>query len=32
MRDGMFVFDQVVHMYDNKPSNMGPTATRSARA
>lgn len=31
MKDGMFVLDQVVHMYDNKASNMGPNGDRVAR-
>ncbi|PFG56916.1 hypothetical protein ATK36_0452 [Amycolatopsis sulphurea] len=31
MRDGMFVFDNVVHMYDNKPSNIGPRGEQVAR-
>lgn len=30
MRDGMFVLDQVVHMYDNKPSNIGPNGAHTA--
>lgn len=31
MRDGMFILDNVVHMYDNKPSNMGPNGAAVAR-
>lgn len=31
MKDGMFVFDNVVHMYDNKASNMGPNGDKTAR-
>ena len=32
MKDGMFVFDQVVHMYDNKPSNMGPNGDKVVKS
>lgn len=32
MRDGMFILDQVVHMYDNKPSNMLPRGDKVARS
>lgn len=32
MKDGMFVFDNVVHMYDNKPTNMGPNGEKVARS
>ena len=31
MKDGMFVFDQVVHMYDNRPSNVGKNGDKVVR-
>ncbi|KAA0086995.1 amidohydrolase [Mycolicibacterium sp. P9-64] len=31
MRDGMFVFDNVIHMYDNKPDNLNPSGQLTAR-
>ena len=30
MKDGMFVFDNVVHMFDNRESNMGPNGHHTA--
>lgn len=31
MRDGMFIFDNVIHMYDNKPDNLNPSGQLTAR-
>lgn len=31
MRDGMFIFDNVIHMYDNKPDNLNPSGRSTAR-
>ncbi|AWT52184.1 amidohydrolase family protein [Mycolicibacterium smegmatis] len=31
MRDGLFIFDNVVHMYDNKPDNLNPSGVATAR-
>lgn len=31
MRDGMFIFDNVIHMFDNKPDNLNPSGRSTAR-